>query len=100
MRVSVTLSRNLRKKTNLNKRLQKQEERDAKKSTGKGFDLDELSANAIDLLDVIINAKENDINNVIDKIFEFCNNWASEQGLSYDVAFIASAQIFAVVQAD
>jgi hypothetical protein len=78
--------------------LKEQEKKDAQAqaSATKGFDIDELAINGIDVIDVIFGAIETEngkvpnedaIKNLINEIFDFCSEWAENEDASYDVAF-------------
>ena len=91
--------KDFKKELNLSEKMKAQERKDAQKEMDsvKGFTVDELAANGIDLLSAITEysqAENGDfvsdtdaINAQVDAIIEYCKNWASNEDVSYDLAF-------------
>ncbi len=91
--------KDFKKELNLSEKLKAQEQKDVQREfdSVKGFTADELAANGIDLLSAITEysqAENGDfvsdtdaINAQVDAIIEHCKNWASNEDVSYDLAF-------------
>ena len=78
-----------KKATDIQEKAKKQIQRDLDKKIKavKGFGLDELAINGIDLAEAVAGFNPNDIEEAIDNIVAYCKQWATREGVSYELAF-------------
>ncbi len=91
--------KDFKKELNLSAKIKEQEQRDTQREADsvKGFTADELAINGMDLIEAITEVLETQdggfepdagaINTQIDAVIAYCKNWATAEGVSYDLAF-------------